>query len=86
MKEQSSACGAGQHREHGPRAWLSGPASGSWHHHRQGFCTEATTAPAPLPVLLCSQTRWQAAGLASSQICLTLPPFGFLIAEKFIRS
>lgn len=43
-------------------------------------------SPAPVLPPLSRQTRWQAAGLAGTQGCLTLPPFGFLIAEKFIRS
>lgn len=51
------------------------------------FCT---TQPSPDPVshpsLPIDKTHWQASGLARTQICLTLPPFGFLIAEKFIRS
>lgn len=57
-----------------PRRWATGPR------HRPH------RSPAPVLPPLSRQTRWQTAGLAGTQVCLTLPPFGFLIAEKFIRS
>lgn len=44
------------------------------------------SSPAACALSVRGQTCWQAAGLARTQRCLTLPPFGFLIAEKFIRS
>lgn len=71
--------------ERGPRSRVLPQAPGT---PRVG--ASAPSPPQPWPCSPSSsvprQTRWQAAGLASAQICLTLPPFGFLIAEKFIRS
>ena len=67
------------------------PGPGPWHtQHPASASASAPTPPQPWPYSppssLPRQTPWQAAGLASTQLCLTLPPFGFLIAEKFIRS
>lgn len=74
-----------------PTPPLSSPGPGPW--HTQHPASASASAPTPLqpwpycpPSSLHRQTPWQAAGLASTQLCLTLPPFGFLIAEKFIRS
>lgn len=54
------------------------------------FCPipTAALALALFPILLSPQTDSLAVCkcLASTQLRLTLPPFGFLIAEKFIRS
>lgn len=55
---------------------------------RWRFSPIPTAALALFPILLSPQTDSLAVCkcLASAQLHLTLPPFGFLIAEKFIRS
>lgn len=93
-----SLCGVGRclcRQKPGDRAWDAVPHSGvlPWVPGSPSAGTFAPSPPRPWPrspsasvPSVCGQTCWQAAGLARTQRCLTLPPFGFLIAEKFIRS
>lgn len=88
-------CGVGPclyRQKPGDRAQDAAPSSGV-PTRGPGSPSAGASAPAPSQpwpqspsASVRGQTCWQAAGLARTQRCLTLPPFGFLIAEKFIRS
>lgn len=93
-RQAAPSAGAGQRlyrRRPGDRAGVLPPAQESrlGCPARPAPGTSAPAPPQPWPrspaASVHRQTCWQAAGLARTQRCLTLPPFGFLIAEKFIR-